>query len=89
MQIQITFDQCYCSFGDGIVHEFVSANDVPFANPCWKCSFRWFDGLLDSSVRCYAVPCQKVYRKDKNNGFWQISETVDYQEFIKMLENGG
>ena len=56
MQKQITPDQCHCSFGDGIVYEFVPTDCVPHLN---------------------------------NGGFWRISETIDYQAFEKMLENGG
>ena len=89
MQRQITPDQCYCSFGDGIVYEFVPTDCVPHLNDCFLCAF-WPHVLRsDDRVRCLSVPCQKGLRKDKNGGFWRISETIDYQAFEKMLKNGG
>ena len=89
MQIQITPNQCYCSFDDGIVYEFVSDDDVPFSNSCNNCSFRWHFPFLAGSKRCFSVPCQMNNRMDKKNGFWRISKTIDYQQFTKMLKNGG
>ena len=89
MQRQITPDQCYCSFGDGLVYTFVPYDNNTRPTPCVVCSFRDRVGLLNESVKCYAVPCQKLHRRDKMDGFWRLSKDVDYQAFEKMLENGG
>lgn len=89
MQILITHDQCYCSFGDGIIYEFVYQKSEPFVSRCKKCSFRGHDSIIEHSEECFAVHCQESFRKDKKDGFWQISQNVDYQAFLKMLENGG
>lgn len=89
MQRQITPDQCYCSFGDGIVYEFVPHNGVHILNDCVLCSLWAYTAESKEHLKCISVPCQKGLRKDKNGGFWRISENVDYQTFEKMLKNGG
>jgi len=89
MQRQITPDQCYCSFGDGIIYEFVPTECFPHLNDCLLCAFWPYMFLSDDKVRCLSIPCQKGLRKDKNGGFWRISKTVDYQQFMKILKNGG
>lgn len=89
MQRQITPDQRYCTFGDGIIYEFVPHDGVHILNDCVLCAL-W--SVTDPSVeriKCLTVPCQKGLRQDKNGGFWRISNDIDYQQFIKMLENGG
>ncbi len=86
MQRQITPDQCYCSFGDGIVYEFVPTDCVPHLNDCFLCAF-WPDVLRSNyRIKCLSAPCQKGLRKDKKSGFWSISESVNYQQFIKILK---
>lgn len=85
MKYRITQDQCFCSFGDGIVYEFIQHGCERGDNPCWRCAFRDHVGLKDDSVRCYKVPCQKGHRKDKKNGFWRISNAVDNQLFTKLV----
>lgn len=89
MQRQITPDQCYCSFGDGIVYEFVPTDCVPHLNDCHLCALWSTVSHSEARIKCLSVPCQKGLRKDKNGGFWRISKSVDYQAFEKMLENGG
>lgn len=89
MQRQITPDQCYCSFGDGIVYEFVPHDGVHILNDCVLCALWTYAGKSKEHLKCLSVPCQKGLRKDKNGGFWRISDDVDYQRFTKMLENGG
>lgn len=89
MQIQITHDQCYCSFGDGIVYEFVPQKGFYASYPCLKCSFSRSNNMGSPTLKCSIVPCQKGLRSDKKDGFWQISKTIDYQQFTKMLKNGG
>lgn len=89
MQRQITLDQCHCSFGDGIVYEFVQNDCFTNLNDCLLCALWQASCPFEDRIKCLSVPCQKERRKDKNGGFWRISETVDYQAFEKMLENGG
>ena len=89
MQRQITPDQCYCSFGDGIIYEFVPTDCFPLLCDCNLCALWSFDSLSVTRAKCLSVPCQKGLRKDKNGGFWRVSESVDYQIFEKMLKNGG
>jgi hypothetical protein len=43
----------------------------------------------EARIKCLSVPCLKALRKDKNGGFWRISNNIDYQAFDKMLKNGG
>ena len=86
---QITPDQRYCSFGDGIIYEFVSTGDHFYLSNCLNCALYDHHALSKLTDMCYSVPCQKWRRMDKNDGFWRVSESVDYQEFLKMLENGG
>ena len=87
MQRQITPDQCYCSFGDGIVYEFVPTDCVMYRNDCFLCAL-WTGSFHSVTlIKCLSIPCQKGLRKDKKDGFWRISETIDYQVFEKMLEN--
>lgn len=89
MQIQISPDQCYCSFVDGIVYEFVPTDCVPPLNNCHLCDL-WTAVILSGNrMTCWSVPCLKWQRRDKNSGFWRISETADYQAFVKMLAAGG
>lgn len=82
MQIQITQDQCYCSFEDGIVYEFVKFNADHIQNLCKKCAFRYFSDPLVLSSECALTSCQSAFRRDKKTGFWQVSETIDYEQFI-------
>ena len=89
MNFQITPDRCYCSFGDGIVYEFVPSVDGCYWNLCWDCVFYAPRVVLGISSECALVPCQKAFRSDKNDGFWQISKSIDYQQFTKMLQTGG
>lgn len=89
MEIQITRDQRYCSFGDGVVYKFTPLVCGSSINPCHSCAFFNRAGFRDSSVKCYAVPCQEGQRNDKNVGFWDVSQNVDYQLFKKMLRVGG
>lgn len=89
MQKLITPDQCYCSFGDGIVYEFVPTDCVPHLNDCFLCALWSTVSHSEARIKCLSVPCQKGLRKDKNGGFWRVSNSVDYQAFEKMLENGG
>lgn len=89
MQIQITPDQSLCSFGDCIVYEFVPTDCVPHLNDCILCALWSTVSHSAERIKCLSVPCQKGLRKDKNGGFWRISNNVEYQQFTKMLENGG
>lgn len=89
MNLQITQDQRYLSFGDGLVYTFVPYDNNTRPTPCFDCSFRDLDGVSDAMVKCYNVPCQKLYRRDKMDGFWRLSQDIDYQQFAKMLKNGG
>ena len=89
MQRLITPDQCHCSFGDGIVYEFVQNDCIHILNDCFKCALWFSASSFKEQIKCLSVPCQKGLRKDKNGGFWRISKTIDYQAFEKMLENGG
>lgn len=89
MQIQISPFQCFCSFGDSIVYEFVPTLYVLRLNNCRRCVFWSPSGPSKKLYMCLSVPCQKENRKDNFNGFWQISQTVDYQQFTKMLKIGG
>ena len=89
MQSKITQDQCYCSFGDGIVYEFVSTDVYTCVNPCFSCALWHPYTCPDTKFKCALIPCQQWRRKDRKGGFWQISKTVDYQRFAKILENGG
>lgn len=89
MQRQITPDQCLCSFGDGIVYEFIPTDCFTNLNDCHPCALWQTSGPVEERIKCLLVPCQKERRKDKNGGFWRVSESVDYQRFKKMLENGG
>ena len=89
MQRQITPDQRYCTFGDGVVYEFVPTDCVPHLNDCLLCALRSTVSHSEDRIKCLSVPCQKGLRQDKNGGFWRISNNIDYQQFIKMLENGG
>lgn len=89
MQIQITPNKCYCSFGDGIVYEFVSTGEHFYLSNCQNCALYDHHALSKLTDMCYSVPCQKWSRKDKKSGFWRVSETVDYQHFTKMLESRG
>jgi hypothetical protein len=89
MNFQITPDRCYCSFGNGIVYEFVPYESSRFKNSCWLCAFYRDRACLTLSVECSMAPCQSGLRRDKNTGFWQKCETLDFQQFTKMLQNGG
>lgn len=89
MQRQITHDQRFCSFDDGIVYEFVPTDCVPHLNDCHLCALWSVTGHSIERIKCLSVPCQKGLRKDKNGGFWRILYNIDFQEFTKMLENGG
>lgn len=89
MQTQITPDQCHCSFGDGIVYEFVPTACFPHLKDCNLCALWAVSSHSVERIKCLSVPCQKGLRKDKNGGFWRVSHSVDYQAFEKMLENGG
>lgn len=89
MQRQITPDQCYCSFGDGIVYVFFPSDCVPHPYDCFLCALWSPVSHSEARFKCLSVPCQKGLRKDKKSGFWRISETIDYQAFEKMLKNGG
>lgn len=86
---QITPDQRFCSFGDDIVYEFVPTDCVPHLNDCLLCALWSTVSHSSERIKCLSVPCQKGLRKDKNGGFWRISNDVEYQQFTKMLENGG
>lgn len=89
MNIQITSDQCYCSFGDGIIYEFVPTYCVPHLNDCLLCALWSTVSHSEARIKCLSVPCQKGLRKDKNGGFWRISNNIEYQAFMKMFENNG
>ncbi len=89
MNFQITQNQRYCSFGDGLVYMFVPYENNLWPKSCAECSFRSLDGFHNELVKCYIVPCQKPHRRDNMDGFWHLSQDVDYQQFIKMLKNGG
>lgn len=89
MKFEITPDQNYCSFGNGLVYEFVQFDAARFQNPCWECAFFAPTDLIVGSPMCTIVPCQAVFRRDEINGFWRISKTVDYQQFTEMLKTGG
>ena len=89
MNFRITHDQRFCSFGDNIIYEFVPCDIDQAENVCRCCSFSTRDAFHAYKEKCYIVPCQKAHRHDKNDGFWQISKTVDYQQFVKMLKTGG
>lgn len=89
MNFQITPDRCHCSFGDGLVYEFIPSVNELFDNTCWHCAFWTRRGLPPVHDKCLVVPCQKAFRCDKNDGFWRISMSVDYQQFTKMLQTGG
>lgn len=89
MQRQITPNQCYCSFGDGIVYEFVATSLCPLLQNCRRCAFSSFSCSSFKQVKCLSAPCIYWQRKDYISGFWRISEIIDYQVFEKMLENGG
>lgn len=89
MSFEISQDLCYCSFGDGLIYEFVPQTGFYAEYSCLKCAFHRSDSVPVQTFKCLVVPCQKDARSDKNNGFWQISESVDYQQFKKMLTEGG
>lgn len=89
IKYEITKDQCYCSFGDGTIYEFVNIDAVLIQISCYNCSFRWQFPNFDGSVRCFLVPCQKNSRDDKKDGFWRISKSVDYEAFVKLDRIGG
>lgn len=89
MNFKITKDQNYCCFGDNIVYEFVSESGFYATYSCVKCSFYRSCDLASLTLKCSVVPCQKPHRHDKNDGFWQISKAIDYQQFKQMLQKGG
>jgi hypothetical protein len=89
MNFQISPDRCYCSFGNGLVYEFVPFTERFYKNSCWKCAFYQHRECLAMSLECVFVPCQSGVRRDKTEGFWQICKSLDYQAFTKMLQNGG
>lgn len=89
MKFQITPNQNFCSFDDGIVYSFNTHNPSSKKCECLQCAFF---GLSPHSLernKCRSVPCQKMERLDKKDGFWQISKAIDYQTFTKMLQTGG
>lgn len=89
IKYEITKDQCYCSFGDGIVYEFVPTVCFPHLYDCLLCALAPETYSSEHRIICLSVPCQKRLRKDKKSGYWRISKNVDYQAFTKMLKNGG
>lgn len=89
MQIQITPDQCHCSFGDGIVYEFVPTNYVPHLKNCILCAFWPYVFLSNTLNKCFIVPCQKGLRKDEIGGFWRISQLTENQLFKKLASGRG
>lgn len=89
MKYLITKDQCYCSFGDGIVYTFFSHAGLDPISTCQKCAFHHVRAHTDAYFKCLYAPCQKGFRHDKNDGYWQISNTIDYQVFTKMMKIGG
>ena len=89
MKLEMSPNRCYCSFGNGIVYEFVPFVERFYSNSCWRCAFYRSRGCRALSDECKIVPCQSALRSDKTEGFWQISKSVDYQQFTKMLQQGG
>lgn len=89
MVLQMTRDQRYCSFGDGVIYEFVPNDCFEDIIDCVQCALSASLGQSERTSKCLSVPCQKWLRKDKKEGFWQISESINYQAFTKMLRSGG
>lgn len=89
MKFQITPDQNFCSFGDGIIYKFVPFTPARFKNPCWECSFFDPKALYEGSSLCPLVPCQKDFRSDEKDGFWQKTQCIDFQTFEKKCEFSG
>ena len=89
MQILVTPDQCFCSFDKGIVYEFVPSDCVPQLHNCLLCAFWPTESPYKERTKCLHVPCYRGLRKDRKGGFWRISNSVDFQQFTKMLESRG
>lgn len=87
-KFEITKDQCFCSFGDGIIYEFMSSHGKPIANLCDVCAFCDKQKIPNHKEMCHSVPCVGWKRNDKVCGFWIRSNIIDYHAFTKMLEYG-
>lgn len=88
-RIVFTKDEMYCCFKNIVVLEFVPVVGGASFITCAQCVFA---SVVHSSARfwlCYDMRCYSAIRSDKKHGFWQKSQSVDYQQFMKMLENGG
>lgn len=84
-----TPDQMYCTFGDKTVYEFVPYNQDTDQNPCYQCALRDPQRPFVQTSECLIVLCDGLQRRDKNDGFWQKSQSVDYQQFKNMRKSGG
>lgn len=89
MQLEITPEQKFCTFDKTTILIFVPQDESYGFNPCKSCLFRGRVGVLEMREECYLLPCDSLHRRDKNNGFWAICTSLDYQAFTKMLRASG
>lgn len=89
MKRQITTDQKFCTFDKNTIYIFVPQDPSFGFNPCKSCAFRGQGEVFKITEECYHVPCDALHRSDKNNGFWAICTSVDYQAFARMPRSRG
>lgn len=85
MRFTITDDQNYCSFGDGIVYEFFSSEDLECLIDCIRCIFYINRKIPSMDMKCKLVPCQSARRKDNKEGYWKQSLDVDFESYACMF----
>lgn len=85
MDFQITPNQCFCSFGDGIIYEFVSCPITILPNCCDYCAFSVKTGIDAALVRCLYASCHNFMRNDNRRGYWIVSKSTTINEFQILL----